>query len=118
MPNGKYMEIKTKYKQNCKDVIVDRMEYKQRHFHDHSVTTSNIYVNEECAKITIIYTEIYAQSSKKPESPPRYQHRLLLFVVQHHSVTRIMVFDYFDEQHFNKPNVCNLTKIQPQQQLE
>eukprot|EP00971_Amphidinium_carterae_P019485 383463-Amphidinium_carterae.6 len=34
---GKYMEIKITYKQTLKNIIEDRKEYKQRHFHDYSV---------------------------------------------------------------------------------
>eukprot|EP00971_Amphidinium_carterae_P002980 58476-Amphidinium_carterae.1 len=45
IPIGKYMEIKTTYKQTCKDIIVDRNEYKQRHFHDDSVITTNLSIN-------------------------------------------------------------------------
>eukprot|EP00971_Amphidinium_carterae_P008035 158945-Amphidinium_carterae.1 len=92
-----------------------------------------LYVNEKYARIMI--TEIYQQNAKKPESPPRHQHRFLLLMVQHHltKITKIMqdaglqprdikdVFDYFDEkaaQHFNRPNVRNLTEMQRQQQLE
>eukprot|EP00971_Amphidinium_carterae_P304829 6057564-Amphidinium_carterae.1 len=72
IPIGKYMEIKTTYRQTCEDVILDRNEYKQRHFHDHSVIASNLYVNEKYAK-TII-TEIFQQATKKPESQPGHQH--------------------------------------------
>eukprot|EP00971_Amphidinium_carterae_P263362 5225264-Amphidinium_carterae.1 len=120
------MEIKTTYRQTCNDVIVDRNEYKQRHFHNYSVITSNLYINEKYVKIMI--TEIYQQNAKKPEPPPGHHHRFLLFLVQHHrtKITNIMkdaglqprdikdVYDYFDEkagQHFNRPNVRNLTEM-------
>eukprot|EP00971_Amphidinium_carterae_P348052 6490294-Amphidinium_carterae.7 len=126
------MEIKATYKQNHKEAILDKQDYKQRHFLDFSVITTDIDFNEEYAKHMI--TDFYSQYEKKPGAQPPWQHRFLLFMVQHHStkITKIMqdaglsaaqinqLYDYFDEnapRHFSRPNMRNLTEIQQQQQL-
>eukprot|EP00971_Amphidinium_carterae_P174111 3451310-Amphidinium_carterae.1 len=57
------MEIKTTYEPNYKDVIMDKMEYKQRHFHDYSVITTDIHFKEEYAKIMI--TESRQETRRK-----------------------------------------------------
>eukprot|EP00971_Amphidinium_carterae_P074895 1480041-Amphidinium_carterae.1 len=69
---GKYMEIKTTYRQRHREAILDKPSYKQHHFHDYSVITTDIDVNEEYAKHMII--DIYAQAQKKPR--PTSLHRL------------------------------------------
>eukprot|EP00971_Amphidinium_carterae_P244379 4852514-Amphidinium_carterae.1 len=77
---GKYMEIKITFKQTLKNIIEDRREYKQTHFHDYSVITTNVHLNEEYAKKMI--TEIDQQSETKREPQPPWQHRFLMFLVQ------------------------------------
>eukprot|EP00971_Amphidinium_carterae_P180870 3587932-Amphidinium_carterae.2 len=42
---GLYMEIKMTYRQTLKNIVEDTKEYKQRHFHDYSEITTNIYLN-------------------------------------------------------------------------
>eukprot|EP00971_Amphidinium_carterae_P184572 3664446-Amphidinium_carterae.1 len=42
---GDYMEIKTAYKQNNTIAIEDEPSYKQHHFHDYSVITTDIDMN-------------------------------------------------------------------------
>eukprot|EP00971_Amphidinium_carterae_P286414 5686629-Amphidinium_carterae.1 len=44
------MEITTTYRQQYKETILDKQDYKQRHFHDYSGITTNIDVNEAYAK--------------------------------------------------------------------
>eukprot|EP00971_Amphidinium_carterae_P244833 4861108-Amphidinium_carterae.4 len=58
---GKYMEIKTTYRQGLKEAILDTQKYKQRHYHDYSVISTDIDVNEEYAAQMII--DIYAQAT-------------------------------------------------------
>eukprot|EP00971_Amphidinium_carterae_P196560 3900871-Amphidinium_carterae.1 len=40
---GKYLEFKTTYRNTIRNVIVDKPDYKQRHYHDYSVITTDIY---------------------------------------------------------------------------
>eukprot|EP00971_Amphidinium_carterae_P301785 5995758-Amphidinium_carterae.1 len=69
---GQYLEIKVTYKQTLKNIIEDKTEYKQTHFHDYSVITTNTYLNEEYMKKMI--AEIYQQSEAKRDAPPPYTH--------------------------------------------
>eukprot|EP00971_Amphidinium_carterae_P044775 880817-Amphidinium_carterae.1 len=78
---GQYLEMKMTYRQTLKNIIEDKREYKQTHFHV-AVITTNLYLNEEYMKKMI--TEIYQQSDTKRDAPPPYQHRLLMFLVQHY----------------------------------
>eukprot|EP00971_Amphidinium_carterae_P260760 5173140-Amphidinium_carterae.3 len=117
------MEIKTTYRQGLREVIVDKSDYKQRHYHDYSVIITDIDVmrNTQCnAKQMII--DIYAQATKKQEiQQPTHQNRFIFFMIQHHPtrITKIikdaglpvqqinMAFAHFDEkaaQHFTTPN--------------
>eukprot|EP00971_Amphidinium_carterae_P193775 3844885-Amphidinium_carterae.1 len=88
------MEIKTTYRQGIQEVIVDKPDYKQSHYHDYSVVTTDIDMNEEYAKHMII--DIHAQATKKQElqqpTQPPHQKRLILFMIQHHptKITKIM----------------------------
>eukprot|EP00971_Amphidinium_carterae_P044776 880818-Amphidinium_carterae.1 len=79
---GQYLEIKMTYRQTLKNIIEDKREYKQAHFHDYSVITTSIYLNEEYMKKMI--TEIYQQSEVKQDAAPPFQHRLLMFLVKHY----------------------------------
>eukprot|EP00971_Amphidinium_carterae_P024232 478280-Amphidinium_carterae.2 len=130
---GKYMEIKTTYRNTVRDVIVDKPDYKQRHYHDYSVITTDIYVDEEYARQMII--DIYAQATKKADQPqqfmqqphqPPHENRFIRFMIQNHS-TKIerrdaglpqqqinLAFGHFDEraaQHFTNPTVRNLADM-------
>eukprot|EP00971_Amphidinium_carterae_P026123 515198-Amphidinium_carterae.1 len=128
---GKYMEIKTTFRQGLREAILDKPDYKQRHCHDYSVITTDIDVNAEYVKHMII--DIYGQAAKKqgvqPLVQPPRQNRFMLFMIQHHPtrITKIMkdaglpevliklAFDHLDEkahQHFNNPNVRNLADMQ------
>eukprot|EP00971_Amphidinium_carterae_P082601 1633970-Amphidinium_carterae.1 len=62
---GKYMEIKTTYRNTMRDVIQDKPDYKQRNYHDYSVITTNKYMDEEYARQMII--DIYGRYNKKEE---------------------------------------------------
>eukprot|EP00971_Amphidinium_carterae_P165572 3282329-Amphidinium_carterae.1 len=121
------------YRQTLKNIIEDRREYKQTHFHDYSVITTNDYLNEEYMKKMI--TEIYQQFDTKPDAQPPWQDRLLMFLVQHYSTkvpllmqeTRAtiaqcnQVLHHFDENghtYFMKPNKRPLSELQRLQQLE
>eukprot|EP00971_Amphidinium_carterae_P062567 1238597-Amphidinium_carterae.2 len=53
------MEIKTAYKQNTKEAMLDKQDYKQKHFHDYSVK--------------LMITEIYQQFDKKPGAQHNHQ---------------------------------------------
>eukprot|EP00971_Amphidinium_carterae_P324397 6446768-Amphidinium_carterae.3 len=48
-----------------KDVIQDKVDYKQRHYHDYSGITTNQHLDEEYVRHMII--DIYAQYNKKEE---------------------------------------------------
>eukprot|EP00971_Amphidinium_carterae_P170388 3376074-Amphidinium_carterae.1 len=56
------MEMKAAYRQRHRKRIDDKKEYKQNHFHDYSIITTNIYLDEEYIKKHI--TEIYQQAEK------------------------------------------------------
>eukprot|EP00971_Amphidinium_carterae_P057080 1128684-Amphidinium_carterae.1 len=62
---GEYTEIKSRYKQKNREAIVDKQSYKQHHFRDYSVITTDIDVKEEYAKHMII--DIYAQAQKNQD---------------------------------------------------
>eukprot|EP00971_Amphidinium_carterae_P267279 5301918-Amphidinium_carterae.1 len=137
---GKYMEIRTTYRNNIRDVIQDKPDYKQSHSHDYSVITTNKYVDEKYARHMII--DIYGQYNKKeeqqrqgitqsnnqPPNQPPHQNRFIMFMIQHHAtkITKIMkdagvpqqqinlAFGHFDEkaaQHFTNPNIRNLADM-------
>eukprot|EP00971_Amphidinium_carterae_P192760 3825186-Amphidinium_carterae.1 len=119
------MELKATYKQKHRNVVEDKRDYRQTHFHDYSVITSNIYLDEEYIKKLI--TEMY-QQAEKGGVQPAYKHRLLLFLSQHylHKVPYLhkagamqeqcnQVLSNFDEEagkHFNKVNTRPLSTMQ------
>eukprot|EP00971_Amphidinium_carterae_P302589 6012513-Amphidinium_carterae.2 len=51
---NKYFELKAVYKQQHRKVIEDRRDYKQTHYHDYSVITTNLGIDEEYIKKIII----------------------------------------------------------------
>eukprot|EP00971_Amphidinium_carterae_P248192 4927733-Amphidinium_carterae.1 len=57
---GKHMELKVVYKQQNRKIIEDKIKYKQSHFHDYSIITTNRNLDDTYAvKITI---EIFRQA--------------------------------------------------------
>eukprot|EP00971_Amphidinium_carterae_P038290 752770-Amphidinium_carterae.1 len=121
------------YRQTMKNIIDDKTEYKQTRFHDYSVITTNIYLNEEYIKKMI--TKIYQQSEARPDAAPPYGHRLLMFLAQHYALkvpyllqaTTLslrqcnQVLQHFDDyagKHFQRVNTRPLSEIQRAQQLE
>eukprot|EP00971_Amphidinium_carterae_P119974 2376336-Amphidinium_carterae.1 len=76
------MEIKMTYRQTLKNIVEDKKDYRQTRFHDYSVITTNIHLDEEYMKKLI--TEIYQQAESKPDAQPAHQHRLLMFLAQHY----------------------------------
>eukprot|EP00971_Amphidinium_carterae_P273908 5436201-Amphidinium_carterae.1 len=98
-----YLEIKTTYRNTIKDATQDKLDYKQRHYHNYSVITVDKYLDEEYARHMII--DIYAQYNKKekqrkgttflsnhptPQLP--HQNGFMVFMIQHHAkkFTKIM----------------------------
>eukprot|EP00971_Amphidinium_carterae_P323852 6436275-Amphidinium_carterae.4 len=64
---GNYMEFKVVYKQQHRRPIEDKIEYKQNHFHEYSLITTNTNLDDDYAvKITI---EIYSQARTRREHP-------------------------------------------------
>eukprot|EP00971_Amphidinium_carterae_P197424 3918273-Amphidinium_carterae.1 len=64
------MELKVAYKQVHRTVIENRLDYKQRHFHDYSgITTPDNLDDEYTIKMTV---EIFKQAEKKhdTQNPP------------------------------------------------
>eukprot|EP00971_Amphidinium_carterae_P296613 5892284-Amphidinium_carterae.1 len=59
---GDYMEIKTTYKKKNTVAILDTQGYKQHHFHDYSVITTDVDMNEDYAKTVIV--DIYQKEAK------------------------------------------------------
>eukprot|EP00971_Amphidinium_carterae_P135609 2686764-Amphidinium_carterae.1 len=49
IPISQYMELKLAYQQTHRVVIENKADYKQRHFHDYSVITTNVNLNIEYA---------------------------------------------------------------------
>eukprot|EP00971_Amphidinium_carterae_P108288 2144258-Amphidinium_carterae.5 len=58
---GKYMEIKTFYKQLLTDPIGDKVDYKRTHFHDFSIITTSYYFNEKYCINIIEHVQGYVQ---------------------------------------------------------
>eukprot|EP00971_Amphidinium_carterae_P082124 1624455-Amphidinium_carterae.1 len=135
---SQYMELKIAYQQIHRNVIENKVDYKQRHFHDYSVITTAENFNIEYAiKMTV---DIYKQAEKKnteaekknePQTPA-YKDRFFVFLIQHYRGRVRDIFqragatmqdynnalDYFDERgqvHFNKPNVRSLDEIRRSQ---
>eukprot|EP00971_Amphidinium_carterae_P180869 3587932-Amphidinium_carterae.1 len=80
-------------------------------------------------------TEIYQQSEAKHDAAPAYQHRLLMFLVQHYALKVpfllqsagatipqcnqvLQHFDEYAEKYFTRVNTRPLSEIQRAQQLE
>eukprot|EP00971_Amphidinium_carterae_P331566 6465212-Amphidinium_carterae.1 len=61
------MEIRTTYKQTHDMIIADKQAYKQHHFHDFSIITSDKDLDEEYAKL--MSTEYYKQARSKKNKP-------------------------------------------------
>eukprot|EP00971_Amphidinium_carterae_P060865 1204730-Amphidinium_carterae.1 len=64
------MEIKVAYKQIHRTVIENKSDYKQNHFYDYSIITTNTYLDEDYAvRMTI---EIFQNAQKKydAQNPP------------------------------------------------
>eukprot|EP00971_Amphidinium_carterae_P093442 1849371-Amphidinium_carterae.1 len=113
------MEIKVAYKQIHRTVIENKGDYKQNHFHDYSIITTNANLDDYAVKMTI---EIFQNSQKKYEvnnSPT--QNRFFVFLLQHYrerfqnicqraGVTvedYNQILEYFDKRggsRFNRPN--------------
>eukprot|EP00971_Amphidinium_carterae_P248191 4927732-Amphidinium_carterae.1 len=76
---GRYMEFKVVYKQQYRTAIEDKIKYKQNHFHDYSIITTNRNLDDNYAvKITI---EIYSRAAQKPdENNPPHGHRFFMFL--------------------------------------
>eukprot|EP00971_Amphidinium_carterae_P227551 4513617-Amphidinium_carterae.1 len=128
---GEYMEMKSACRQRHRRLIEDKKEYKQNHFHDYSVITTNIYLDEEYIKKRII--EIYQQAEKPgrrgEEVQPAHKHRLMLFLTQHYlqkvpyllhkaGATQeqcnlvLQNFDHDATKHFTKVNTRPLSSLQ------
>eukprot|EP00971_Amphidinium_carterae_P290094 5759848-Amphidinium_carterae.3 len=78
------MEIKITFKQTLKNIIEDRREYKQTRVHDYSVISTNVYLNDEYAKKMITEIDQQAETKREPQLP--WQHRFLMFLVQHYAL--------------------------------
>eukprot|EP00971_Amphidinium_carterae_P096961 1919468-Amphidinium_carterae.1 len=121
---GDYMEIRTTYKQKNTVAILDKQGYKQHHFHEYSVITTDIDMNEDYAKTMIV--DIYQQAAKKQTTA--CNHRFIVFMIQYHAERRKDVmkraglteqtidkgYEYVDERTpnlFNGPNIRNLTGL-------
>eukprot|EP00971_Amphidinium_carterae_P350135 6491400-Amphidinium_carterae.2 len=130
------MELKVAFKQKYRNVIKNKLEYKQNHFHDYSIITTPKNLNDDyTVKMTI---EIYLQAqAKRDELHPPHQNRFFLFLVQHylprlhnifHRAGATMeeyhqVLAYFDKKcavHFARPNRRDVQMIRaaPQQTAE
>eukprot|EP00971_Amphidinium_carterae_P068320 1352684-Amphidinium_carterae.1 len=128
------MEIKVVYKQQHRKAIEEKVEYKQNHFHDYSIITTNTNLDDNYAvKMTI---EIFTQTKQRQdENNPGHRNRFFLFSVQHypHRLEHIFkqagaspgdynqVLPYFDRKcgnHFTKPNRRNLQALRTTQTPE
>eukprot|EP00971_Amphidinium_carterae_P059218 1170962-Amphidinium_carterae.2 len=80
---GKYMELKVAHRNTDRSIIEEKIEYKQNHFHDYSIITTNMNLDDNYAvKMTI---ELFQQAKTKPdENNPPHHHRFFLFLVQHY----------------------------------
>eukprot|EP00971_Amphidinium_carterae_P343170 6482779-Amphidinium_carterae.1 len=80
------MEMKAAYRQRHRRLIEDKKSYKQNHFHDYSIITTNIYLDEEYITKHII--EIYQQAERPrkqgEEVQPTHKHRLMVILTQHY----------------------------------
>eukprot|EP00971_Amphidinium_carterae_P310806 6176281-Amphidinium_carterae.1 len=125
------MEIKMTYRQTLKNIVEDKRDYRQTHFHDYSVIATNIHLDEEYMKKLI--TEIYQQAEAKPDAQPAHQHRLLMFLIQHYclkvpyllqragaTVQQLnQVLQHFDKdagKYFTKVNTRPFSAIQSEMQ--
>eukprot|EP00971_Amphidinium_carterae_P152686 3026512-Amphidinium_carterae.4 len=76
---GKYMELKVAYRNTNRKIIEEKTEYKQNHFHDYSIITTNMKLDDKYAvEMTI---DIFQQAKTRPdENNPPHHHRLFLFL--------------------------------------
>eukprot|EP00971_Amphidinium_carterae_P245364 4872632-Amphidinium_carterae.1 len=99
-------------------VIASNQTYKQHHYHDYSVITSDKHMDEEYAKH--MFVEICQTSREKKTIP--YSNRFVTFMIQYHPQRTVTImkragcstrkmteaFDYFDNnvhRLYAKPNV-------------
>eukprot|EP00971_Amphidinium_carterae_P326583 6457460-Amphidinium_carterae.1 len=80
---GHYMELKVAYKQKHKDVIENKSEYKQNHFHDYNIITTPTHLKDEYAVKMTVEIDLQSQQKRDPNNPP-HQSRFFLFLVQHY----------------------------------
>eukprot|EP00971_Amphidinium_carterae_P335660 6471630-Amphidinium_carterae.1 len=80
---AKYMDIKVVYKQQHRKAIEEKVEYKQNHFHDYSIITTNTNLDDNYeVKMTM---EIFTQTKKRQdENNPGHHNKFFLFLVQHY----------------------------------
>eukprot|EP00971_Amphidinium_carterae_P277068 5498442-Amphidinium_carterae.1 len=80
MPIGDYMEIKTTFKCTRQNVVIDKLDYKSKHFHDFNIVRTGEHYDPGCA-ITMIKCKYRAeQKNKQPQQPP-HRRRFTLFMM-------------------------------------
>eukprot|EP00971_Amphidinium_carterae_P243485 4835185-Amphidinium_carterae.2 len=124
---GDYMEIKTTHRQNNTMVIANKMTYKQHHYHDYSVITSDLDMDEEVAKQ--MFSEIYQTSRDKRPGTIPHIHSFMIFMIEYCAQRTEVVmkkagcteneikdaYRYFDnsvDRLFDRPNVRPLPQLQ------
>eukprot|EP00971_Amphidinium_carterae_P190379 3778310-Amphidinium_carterae.3 len=68
---GKYMELKVIYRQQHRNPIENKTEYKQNHYHDYSLIMTNTNLDDDYAvKITI---KIYTYTQARRQQPTTHE---------------------------------------------
>eukprot|EP00971_Amphidinium_carterae_P110837 2195504-Amphidinium_carterae.2 len=70
-------------RQQHRKVIEDKREYKQTHYHDYSIITTKLGIDEEYIGKIIIEVNQQAEKDKDENNPPE-AHKLLIFIIQHY----------------------------------
>eukprot|EP00971_Amphidinium_carterae_P308888 6137906-Amphidinium_carterae.2 len=76
---GEFMEIKTTYKQTKLRPIIDKVDYKTKHFHKFSIITTEYDCNEDFA--VHVSKHFYNDGLRnKPNAPLPYRQRFIMFM--------------------------------------
>eukprot|EP00971_Amphidinium_carterae_P308749 6135235-Amphidinium_carterae.4 len=71
------METQTTYRQTHQNIIMDKQAYKQHHFHDFSIITSDKYMDEEYTQI--MFADYYKNA--RQTNKPGHENRFVAFMI-------------------------------------
>eukprot|EP00971_Amphidinium_carterae_P348849 6490704-Amphidinium_carterae.2 len=79
-PMWMYFELKAVYKQKHRRIVEDKRGYKQNHYHDYSIITTNLGLDVDYIRKIIIETYQQAEEKKDENNPP-HSRKLLIFII-------------------------------------